>query len=100
MESPKAILELDVRVESDGTATIPARHLERLRIGPGSRLRVKLIPRKLSRELVHRGVTEEEIDQIGSLQLEPRENVVAFLSSEGTLMADKKFLRRVRNLRR
>jgi hypothetical protein len=63
-------------------------------------MRVKLIPRRLSRELVLRGVTEEEIDQIGSLQLEPRENVLGFLSSEGALRADKKFRRRTRNLRR
>ena len=99
MESPKEILELDVRVEQNGTAIIPARHLERLGIGPGSRMRVKLIPRKLSRELVQRGVTEEEIEQIGSLQLEPRQNVLGFLSSEGALRGDKKFRRRMRDFR-
>lgn len=100
MKGSKETLELDVRVEGNGTAIIPARRLQGLGVRPGSRIRVKLIPRNLSRKLVLRGVTEGEIEHIGTLQLEPRSTVLQFLSSEGALVADRKFRRRIKTLRR
>jgi bifunctional DNA-binding transcriptional regulator/antitoxin component of YhaV-PrlF toxin-antitoxin module len=98
MESPNEILELDVRVEPDGRAIIPAGRLNRLGLKPGSRLRVKLIPIVLSRDLVQRDVTEDEIEHISLFQLEPRQNVLKFLGSEGALSADKKFRHRMRKI--
>ncbi len=74
---------------------IPKSALHRLNAGQGSHLHVRLTSAVLSGKLKARGVTEEEIDAIAALQLEPRENVVRFLATESALSRNKRFLRRV-----
>jgi hypothetical protein len=39
-------------------------------------------------------VTEEEVERIGRIQLEERDNVLRFLAAEGRLAKNKKFHRR------
>ena len=46
------------------------------------------------------GVTEEEVDAIGELQLESRENVLRFLAAEGSLAKRRSFRTRVDAWRR
>jgi hypothetical protein len=100
MKRVKGSLEAEIRVESDGTAVLPAPILRQVHASPGSSVRVRVTSGSLGRELLLRGVTEEEIELIGSLQREPRANVVAFLASEGILSADKGFRRRMEKVRR
>jgi len=50
----------------------------------------------LTGKLKARRVTEEEIDAIAALQLEPRENVMRFLATESAFSGNKRFLKRVR----
>lgn len=89
-----------MRVESDGTLVLPASVLRKIHATPGSNVRVRVTSGTLGRVLLERGVSEEEIELIGSLQLEQRANVVAFLASEGALSADKGFRRKARRVSR
>ncbi len=98
MKRSPGSLELDVRVDSDGTVTIPSRYLGKLGLRAGSRLKVKLTNRVLSRDLVALGVTEEEIEHVGQLQLEDRSNVAAFLRAQGALSSDRGFRRRMKTI--
>ncbi len=70
------------RVDEAGTIAVPASWRKAL---AGKRLSVRLVPRHESAALRAAGVTEAEIDLIGSIQSEPRDQVIAFLLSEGSL---------------
>ncbi len=94
----KESVEFDLRVTDDGGLLIPKSVVDRLRVGKGSHLHVRLTTKKLTEQLKTRNVTEEEIESIASLQLEPREHVVKFLSTESELSGNNRFLARVRNL--
>ena len=91
----KGNVEAKIRVMDDGTAVLPASFLRKIHARPGSHVRVQVPLKSVSRRLSVRGVTEEEIELIGSLQLEGRADVVAFLESEGALSADAGFRRRM-----
>ena len=94
----KESVEFDLRVGRNGDLLIPKNVLDRLKIRDGSRLHVRLTTKTLSEELKARHVTEEEIESVAALQLEPRENVVKFLSTESGLSGNTRFLARVRKL--
>ncbi|HTP13228.1 MAG TPA: hypothetical protein VMM37_06340 [Bacteroidota bacterium] len=74
---------------------IPKEALRRLTIEKGASVHVRLTPNVLSGNLKARKVTEKEIERIAALQLEPRENVVRFLSTESVLSGNKVFLKRL-----
>ena len=100
MKSVEGSVEAEIRVKKDGTVVLPAPFLRQLHARPGSKVRVRITSKALGRELVMRGVTEEEVELIGALQFEERSNVVAFLASEGALRADKGFRRRMKRVGR
>ncbi len=75
------VLEFNGVVDPKGRIAVPRRYLKELpRRGL---LHVRLMRKRLQETLQARGVTEEEIDRIAAVQLEPRERVVSFLLSEG-----------------
>ncbi len=82
-------------VQADGSLAIPTTELAKLGLGPGARVEVRITELALSQTLQRRGVTEEEVDRIRSMQWEGRENVVRFLAAEGALAGHKEFRRRV-----
>lgn len=86
---------LEREVGVDGSLTIPSAALAKRGLGPGAKVEVRITELSLSRALQIRGVTEEEIDRIQSMQWEGRENVVRFLATEGALAGHKEFRRRV-----
>lgn len=51
----------------------------------GRKIRVRLTPQTVAAKLTAAGVTEEEMERIGALQREAREQVVRFMLSEGAL---------------
>ena len=55
---------------------------------------MRIVGGVLSSELTARDVSDEEIERIGNLQLEDRDQVVKFLLSEGTLAKDRAFKER------
>lgn len=70
-------------------------------IDKGARsLRVRLTSKVISSALKLKDVTEEEIERIGALQLEKREQVVKFLLTEGALRGHAVLKRKARALAR
>ena len=74
-------------IGADGSITVPASYLRSLGFHPGARASVRVTELVLSDELRQRGITEPVVDHIGATQLEPRENVLSFLASEGSVPA-------------
>lgn len=85
---------MDAAVTVGGDLLIPADVLSRLNTGHGDRVHIRVTTSILSGELKRRNVTEEEIERIVALQLEPRENVVKFLTTESKFSRNARFKRR------
>ena len=95
----KESAEIDLRVPEKGNLQIPSGLLNRLNVRVGGKVRVKVSAGGLSARLKRLGVTDEEIEQIAELQLEPNENVVKFLMAESSLARASGFKQRARSLR-
>jgi len=95
----KESAEIDLKVNAGGDLLIPAEVLNRLNVGRGGRIHIRLTTSALSGELRRRDVTEEEIERIAAVQLEPRENVVKFLATESKLSRNAHFKRRAQQVR-
>ena len=78
-------LEFDATVGPDGIIRVPAGILRAIDAERSGRIRVRLLPVIIAEELERRNVTHEEVEQIASLQLESRAQVISFLLSEGAL---------------
>jgi hypothetical protein len=91
--------EIDLKVTDGGDLVIPAGVLNRLNLRRGEKVHIRVTTSKLSGELKRRNVTEEEIQRITALQLEPRENVIKFLSTESSFSRKARFKRRAHELR-
>ena len=84
MEKPKQSMRFESRVEIDGSV-IFSKKVRDLRLKPGSKVTVKIFGGSVSSRLKTLGVSEDEIETIGEMQFEDRNNVVRFLSSQGIL---------------
>ncbi len=89
-------VEIRLKVGNDGDLVIPKDALDRLNIRQGASVHIRLSPAVLSGALRARNVTEEEIEAIAALQLEPRENVVRFLATESAMSGNKNFRKHLR----
>ena len=85
MKRGKESGERVVRVLEDGTAVLEASFLKDLGLRPDDQIHVRVTTRKLRRGLLRIGVTEDEVETIAAMQLEPRENVERFLSTQGAM---------------
>lgn len=83
MDQDRKSVEFETVIDEDGRITIPPNLLEQVDTGRRRKISVRLTSASLTRTLKERGVTEDEIERIGDLQLEPREQVVKFLLTEG-----------------
>lgn len=88
--------EFDAVIDQDGKLMVPP---SVTRMFAGKKVRVRVARRELSAALAERDVTEEEIDRIGAVQFESREQVVTFLLSEGSLRDAIAFRRRAERFR-
>ena len=75
-------------VGDDGSVRIPASYLAKAGYEAGTRVAVRITELVLSEGVRARGVTEQEVDRIGAIQRESRENVLMFLGSEGALAGE------------
>lgn len=82
IESHRKSVEFEASIDASGKITIPKDISTELGVGP---VHVRLTAKSINAELKQLKVSEEEIERIGSLQLESREQVVTFLLSEGAL---------------
>jgi len=96
MERRYPSIECEVTVGHDGTVKLPPAVARRFRTG--SRLTVRVTDGTVSSKLRKRNVTEAEVEQIATVQLEDREGVIQFLEVEGTLSHRSPFGRRARTL--
>ena len=96
-EGKTAVLQTVVR--SDGSLLLPAEEVRQFGLRPGQPVIVRLTLAELDGILRRRGVTDEEIEQIATAQLEDRHNVALFLMSEGALSQARSFRGRVKRLR-
>ena len=64
---------------------LPKSVVDKLANSGAKKISVRILSKPISDTLNRLGIMEDEIDGIGSLQLEPRENVLSFLASQGVL---------------
>lgn len=91
MENAYPVVEFEAEVTEHGTLAVPAAIAAGLR--PGATVTVRLTRGRVSAELRSRGVTEDEVERIATIQLEPRENAMRFLHAEGALSSLRRFRR-------
>jgi hypothetical protein len=96
MEKAKHSIEFEAVVDDEGRVNVSRSVAEDLHVKGGSKVTVRIVGGVLSRELTARDVSNEEIERIGDVQLEDRNQVVKFLLCEGILAGDSAFKRRAR----
>lgn len=98
MENDRQSVEVEAEVAGAGTLKVPPGALERLTLKKGTMVQVRITTRRLSKALKDKTVTEEEIERISGLQLEPRENVTRCLTAEGALASVRTFRMRAKDV--
>lgn len=93
MEHKKSSNEFEALIDDEGKITIPSELRKHL---AGKTLHVRLHKEEVSAGLKEKGVTEDEVERIASVQLESREQVVKFFLSEGALANDQAFAQRAK----
>jgi hypothetical protein len=84
MEKAKHSIQFEAEVDSEGNVVFSKR-VDDLQLRAGAKVTVNIFGGVLSKQLSKLGVTEKEIERIGTLQLEDREHVITFLSAQGVL---------------
>jgi len=83
-------VEFESEIDAHGNIHVPPEVLRHFERTSGVRMHVRLTGHLMRSELRKKGVSEEEIERIKSLQLEPRDQVVKFLLSEGALAENRR----------
>ena len=81
----KSVLAFDAFLDAHGRIVVPPEVASALGADASAALRVQLTPAAVSEELRRHGVTDDEVERIAAVQLEPREQVIMFLRAEGSL---------------
>jgi hypothetical protein len=93
--SPPRHTEFAVLLRNDGVIRVPPGALSAFRGSLPESVVVRVTAQGIDRALRSREVTEREIQTIAQIQREPRENVVRFLLSEGSLAKSRSLTGRV-----
>ncbi|HTR82617.1 MAG TPA: hypothetical protein VMM58_13390 [Bacteroidota bacterium] len=96
MEHAKHSVEFEAEVDEEGKIHFSRLVADDLRLRHGAKVTVRIVGGVLSKELTARDVSDDEIERIGKIQFEEREQVVKFLSAEGLLTADAGFKKRLK----
>ena len=97
MTGNRKSVEFESVIDRDGNIRVPE-HLRRVMDEtPHAKMHVRLTAHLMNSTLRKKGVSEEEIERIGNLQLESRDQVVKFLLSEGALAGNRRIRARMRN---
>jgi len=94
MEKAKHSMVFESEVDGEGNVRFSRPVAVDLHLKKGARVTVRIIGGVLSPALTSRGVTDDEVERIGTVQLEEREQVSTFLESEGILFRNRDFRRR------
>lgn len=98
MEKAKHSAEFEAEIDPEGRVQFSRAVAHELHLKEGSKVTVRIFGGVLSKELTARDVSDDEVERIGTIQFEDREHVVRFLRSEGALMSNKRFRKRVKGL--
>ena len=85
----QSALGFEAHLEAGGKITVPPEVVAALGRNAGAPLYVQLTSASVEEELRSRGVTDDEVFHIARLQMEQREQVIAFLLAEGALAGGK-----------
>ncbi|MBS4029466.1 MAG: hypothetical protein KGZ58_12620 [Ignavibacteriales bacterium] len=96
MNEHRSAVEFDTTIDEHGAIHLP--EILQSALNKGTKVSVRVISNVISKELKSKRVLESEIEQLMSLQLENREQVVKFLLTEGSLVGNKSFLKRAKSL--
>ena len=99
MEKAKHSIAFEAEIDGDGRVKFSQPVAEELRLKTGAKVTVRIAGGVLSEQLTARDVSNEEIERIGNVQLEDRDQVVKFLLSEGSLSRSNSFKARVKGRR-
>ncbi|MDA0986902.1 MAG: hypothetical protein O3A55_04800 [Bacteroidetes bacterium] len=91
MDNQSHSIKFERTVNNDGTINFNFPVSEKLKVKPGDKVTIKVTAGVISEKLTKHKVTEEEIEKISKTQLEKIENVIEFLSVEGSLKNKKYF---------
>lgn len=95
MEKAKHSVRFEAEVDAAGRVSF-AKAVPDLQLKPGAKVTVNIFGGVVSGTLNALGVTEEEIERIGDVQLEDREHVMSFLAAQGALRGKKRFMNALR----
>ncbi len=98
MEKAKHSVQFEGVVDAQGRVTF-SKAVPALQLKPGAKVTVHIFGGVLSKRLTALGVTEEEVERIGAVQLEDRDHVMSFLSSQGALKRSKRFAAALQQVR-
>lgn len=96
MEKAKHSIEFEAEIDRKGRVEFSRTVAHELHLKEGSKVTVRIIGGVLSKELTARDVSDEEVERIGTIQFEDREHVIRFLRSEGALISNERFRKRVK----
>ena len=99
MEKAKHSIAFEAEIDGNGRVQFSQTVAGELQLKAGAKVTVNITGGVLSKELAARGVSNEEIERIGNVQLEDRQQVVKFLLSEGSLSRSRSFKARVKGRR-
>lgn len=85
MADHRKSVEFETTLDQSGKIVVPESVLEEFGKRSGAVL-IRLTAKAITSELKARNVNEEEIERMGSVQRESRDQVIRFLLSEGALM--------------
>ena len=95
MEKKYPVVEFEETIHSEGTIAVPATLLRTLR---SRNVIVRLTEGSVNHALRNHGVSEDEIEHIATVQMESRDNILRFLTAEGSLARKTAFVRRSEKL--
>jgi len=95
MEKAKHSVQFQAEVDANGKVSF-SKSVNELQLKPGEKVTINIFGGVLSERLTTLNVTEAEIEQIGKTQLEDRQHVMTFLSSQGTMAKNKSFVSRMK----
>ena len=82
-------------VSREGAIRVPQEICESMGVTSGSRVVVRLTTKNAAASLKKKDVTDQAIDRISALQLEPIDQVVKFLLSEGKMKSKRRRLKKL-----
>ena len=87
------VVEFEATIDDENVIRIPVAIAATLH--KGKRVTIRMTKGNISRSLVARGIGEDDVERIATMQREEREDILRFLHAEGALAEQRMFAKRV-----